>query len=70
MALTQEYNSIKITRILLKIVGFWHPESRKEELILNCCKMYTVNALVGAVITQAMEFFISTGSVFVSLLYY
>ena len=68
VSVTQEFNSIKITRILLKIVGFWHAENQKEQLILDCCKLYTMNAIIGAVVTQAMEFVISKDSVYVSLL--
>lgn len=66
MPIPKEYNSIKVTRFILKIVGFWDAESRKEKIILDCCKVYSIQAIFGAIITQIMEFFISNDNISVS----
>ncbi|KAL6435405.1 hypothetical protein ACFW04_005413 [Cataglyphis niger] len=58
---TDRYLSIRLTRILMKLIGYWPAESKSEEKLLNGLLIYTLFMIVVAIWTESTELYLSTG---------
>ncbi|XP_072758672.1 uncharacterized protein [Anoplolepis gracilipes] len=56
-----KYLSIRMTRILMKTIGFWPAESKKERLLLNGILVYTLFAVALALWIESTELYLGTG---------
>lgn len=62
-----KFLSIRISRFLMKIVGFWAAESKTEERLLNGFLYYTIWMVIFALWIEATEFYMSFGDFYVSI---
>ena len=53
------YPSIKISRFLMKLVGFWIVDSPSDQIIMDIVLYYTVIAIITAMFTAGLDFFFS-----------
>ncbi|XP_015183883.1 PREDICTED: odorant receptor 30a-like [Polistes dominula] len=65
---SSKYFSIRITEFLMRIVGFWYPETTREKWILDGILLYTLLAISTALGIESMDFYYSSGD-FYALIY-
>lgn len=65
----ERYISISIAEFLMKIVGFWHGETRRDKIILDIILSYTLIAIFIALVVVAQDFYYSWGDLYVSKIF-
>ncbi|XP_070160252.1 odorant receptor 13a-like isoform X1 [Polyergus mexicanus] len=58
---TNKYLSIRLARILMKLIGYWPAESKREKKFLNGLLVYTLFAVALALWIEATELYLGTG---------
>lgn len=64
----KEYRSVTIARICMKLVGFWHVKTAKEQLFLRIVFTYAVWAISFAILVLGVDLYhcILSGDFYVS----
>lgn len=57
---------MSITRLFMKIVGFWHVETPRERLLLRVAFGYAVWAIVFAILVEGVDLYHCMGDFYVS----
>lgn len=64
-----KFNSIRLTRFYMKIIGFWYPETEREKWILPATLTYTIAAVIFAICVEATDLYYSRDDFSVSTKY-
>lgn len=66
MTRVRTYRSVSITRFFMKIIGLWHVETRREQLLLRAAFGYAVWAIVFAILVEGVDLYHCIGDFYVS----
>ncbi|KAM0727265.1 Odorant receptor 13a [Formica fusca] len=58
---TDKYLSIRLARILMKLIGYWPAKSKREKKLLNGLLVYTLFTIALALWIEATELYLGTG---------